>query len=154
MIWWWRHKERDIWQRGTRNASVVPSAMSYLSICNTIGPRVPCTVVDIMPSWWNRDAIIVTRWVAYNKCHWARVPIITVLYRASAHFFFIQIQKCAFLHFQYNDTAGWLFFNAFYSIQIIFADECTEAEGNHWHMRHFKCTDCSCILGGQRYIMR
>merc|ERR1711935_151195 len=38
--------------------------------------------------------------------------------------------------------------------EIIFADECTEAEGNHWHMRHFKCTGCSCILGGQRYIMR
>lgn len=38
--------------------------------------------------------------------------------------------------------------------EIIFADECTEAEGQHWHMRHFKCMDCDIVLGGQRYIMR
>ncbi|KAG7523547.1 prickle 1 [Solea senegalensis] len=38
--------------------------------------------------------------------------------------------------------------------QIIFADECTEAEGRHWHMKHFACFECETILGGQRYIMR
>lgn len=38
--------------------------------------------------------------------------------------------------------------------QIIFADECTEAEGRHWHMKHFACFECETILGGQRYIMK
>lgn len=38
--------------------------------------------------------------------------------------------------------------------QIIFADECTEAEGRHWHMKHFSCFECETILGGQRYIMK
>ncbi|XP_052418860.1 prickle-like protein 2 isoform X2 [Carassius gibelio] len=38
--------------------------------------------------------------------------------------------------------------------EIIFADECTEAEGQHWHMRHFCCYECDAPLGGQRYIMR
>ncbi|KAM4618659.1 prickle-like protein 1a isoform 2-T4 [Polymixia lowei] len=37
---------------------------------------------------------------------------------------------------------------------IIFADECTEAEGRHWHMKHFSCFECETILGGQRYIMK
>ena len=39
-------------------------------------------------------------------------------------------------------------------LQIIFADECTEAEGRHWHMKHFACFECETILGGQRYIMK
>ncbi|XP_047247229.1 prickle-like protein 1a [Girardinichthys multiradiatus] len=38
--------------------------------------------------------------------------------------------------------------------EIIFADECTEAEGRHWHMKHFSCFECEIILGGQRYIMK
>uniref|UniRef100_A0A671T4L4 Prickle-like protein 3 n=1 Tax=Sinocyclocheilus anshuiensis TaxID=1608454 RepID=A0A671T4L4_9TELE len=38
--------------------------------------------------------------------------------------------------------------------EIIFADECTEAEGRHWHMKHFCCFECEAALGGQRYIMR
>jgi len=38
--------------------------------------------------------------------------------------------------------------------QIIFSDECTEAEGRHWHMNHFCCFECDQILGGQQYIMR
>ncbi|XP_018939937.1 prickle-like protein 1 [Cyprinus carpio] len=38
--------------------------------------------------------------------------------------------------------------------EIIFADECTEAEGRHWHMKHFSCFECETILGGQRYIMK
>lgn len=38
--------------------------------------------------------------------------------------------------------------------QIIFADECTEAEGRHWHMKHFACFECEIMLGGQRYIMK
>lgn len=39
-------------------------------------------------------------------------------------------------------------------LQIILADECTEAEGRAWHMKHFACAECSRQLGGQRYIMR
>ncbi|XP_026182382.1 prickle-like protein 1b isoform X2 [Mastacembelus armatus] len=38
--------------------------------------------------------------------------------------------------------------------EIIFADECTEAEGRHWHMKHFVCFECETMLGGQRYIMK
>ncbi|CAG5957762.1 unnamed protein product [Menidia menidia] len=38
--------------------------------------------------------------------------------------------------------------------EIIFADECTEAEGRHWHMKHFSCFECETMLGGQRYIMK
>ncbi|XP_025739058.1 prickle-like protein 1 [Callorhinus ursinus] len=38
--------------------------------------------------------------------------------------------------------------------EIIFADECTEAEGRHWHMKHFCCLECETALGGQRYIMK
>ncbi|KAL3852323.1 hypothetical protein ACJMK2_015980 [Sinanodonta woodiana] len=38
--------------------------------------------------------------------------------------------------------------------EIIFADECTEAEGRSWHMKHFSCFECDSQLGGQRYIMR
>ncbi|XP_026217368.1 prickle-like protein 1b isoform X2 [Anabas testudineus] len=38
--------------------------------------------------------------------------------------------------------------------EIIFADECTEAEGRHWHMKHFACFECETMLGGQRYIMK
>ncbi|XP_073429342.1 prickle-like protein 1 [Dendrobates tinctorius] len=38
--------------------------------------------------------------------------------------------------------------------EIIFADECTEAEGRHWHMKHFCCYECETVLGGQRYIMK
>lgn len=39
-------------------------------------------------------------------------------------------------------------------LQIILADECTEAEGRAWHMKHFACFECDKQLGGQRYIMR
>ncbi|XP_067863680.1 prickle-like protein 1 [Heptranchias perlo] len=38
--------------------------------------------------------------------------------------------------------------------QLIFAEECTEAEGRYWHMDHFSCTECETILGGQKYIMK
>lgn len=38
--------------------------------------------------------------------------------------------------------------------QIILADECTEAEGRAWHMKHFACFECDKQLGGERYIMR
>uniref|UniRef100_A0A3B3ZIB3 Uncharacterized protein n=1 Tax=Periophthalmus magnuspinnatus TaxID=409849 RepID=A0A3B3ZIB3_9GOBI len=38
--------------------------------------------------------------------------------------------------------------------EIILADECTEAEGRCWHMKHFCCFECEAALGGQRYIMR
>ncbi|XP_074125665.1 prickle-like protein 1 [Sminthopsis crassicaudata] len=38
--------------------------------------------------------------------------------------------------------------------EIIFADECTEAECRHWHMKHFCCLECETVLGGQRYIMK
>ena len=41
-----------------------------------------------------------------------------------------------------------------FCLQIIFSDECTEAEGRFWHMKHFCCYECEIPLGGQRYVMR
>ncbi|KAI6207110.1 hypothetical protein M3Y94_00992400 [Aphelenchoides besseyi] len=38
--------------------------------------------------------------------------------------------------------------------ELIFGDECTEAEGRVWHMKHFVCTLCDCQLGGQKYVVR
>ncbi|RNA02938.1 prickle 1, partial [Brachionus plicatilis] len=38
--------------------------------------------------------------------------------------------------------------------EIIFSDECTEAEGRSWHIAHFACFDCNELLGGQRYFMK
>nr|XP_061803024.1 prickle planar cell polarity protein 3-like [Nerophis lumbriciformis] len=38
--------------------------------------------------------------------------------------------------------------------EIIFADECTEAEGRFWHLKHFSCCQCQAALGGQHYVMR
>ncbi|KAL3093206.1 hypothetical protein niasHT_022656 [Heterodera trifolii] len=37
--------------------------------------------------------------------------------------------------------------------ELIFSEECTEAEGRVWHMRHFCCGRCGVPLGGQRYVM-
>lgn len=49
---------------------------------------------------------------------------------------------------------GWVLTIWLPHLQIIFADECTEAEGRHWHMKHFCCFECETVLGGQRYIMK
>uniref|UniRef100_A0A914D7N9 Uncharacterized protein n=1 Tax=Acrobeloides nanus TaxID=290746 RepID=A0A914D7N9_9BILA len=38
--------------------------------------------------------------------------------------------------------------------ELIFSEECTEAEGRVWHMKHFICARCDTQLGGQRYIVR
>ncbi|MBZ3875913.1 Prickle-like protein 2 [Sciurus carolinensis] len=38
--------------------------------------------------------------------------------------------------------------------EIIFADECTEAEGHHWHMKHFCCFEFKTVLGSQHYIVK
>ncbi|KAL6739895.1 hypothetical protein Aduo_013294 [Ancylostoma duodenale] len=38
--------------------------------------------------------------------------------------------------------------------ELIFGEECTEAEGRTWHLHHFQCTDCSKELGGQKYMQR
>ncbi|KAK6037228.1 LIM domain protein [Cooperia oncophora] len=41
-----------------------------------------------------------------------------------------------------------------YVQELIFGDECTEAEGRTWHHHHFQCADCSKELGGQKYMQR
>ncbi|XP_032222997.1 uncharacterized protein LOC5522095 isoform X2 [Nematostella vectensis] len=38
--------------------------------------------------------------------------------------------------------------------EIIFAEQCTEAEDSCWHVQHFCCFECDCPLGGMRYVMR
>lgn len=50
--------------------------------------------------------------------------------------FFLNEQHFIFISFSY--------------FQIILADECTEAEGRAWHMKHFACFECDKQLGGQR----
>ncbi|XP_062451173.1 prickle-like protein 4 isoform X3 [Rhea pennata] len=37
--------------------------------------------------------------------------------------------------------------------QLIFLDECVEAEGRRWHPEHFCCLECQAPLRGQRYVM-
>lgn len=39
-------------------------------------------------------------------------------------------------------------------MQIIFAEQCTEAEDQCWHVQHFSCFECDSPLGGMRYVMR
>ena len=41
----------------------------------------------------------------------------------------------------------------FFSVQLIFTEECTEAEGRLWHLRHFCCVRCGIQLGGHKYLM-
>uniref|UniRef100_A0A914WSY0 Uncharacterized protein n=2 Tax=Plectus sambesii TaxID=2011161 RepID=A0A914WSY0_9BILA len=38
--------------------------------------------------------------------------------------------------------------------EIIFSENCTEAEGRSWHMTHFTCFECDRQLGEQRYRMQ
>ncbi|XP_020911152.1 uncharacterized protein LOC110248926 isoform X3 [Exaiptasia diaphana] len=38
--------------------------------------------------------------------------------------------------------------------EIIFAEQCTEAEDLCWHVQHFSCFECDSPLGGMRYVMR
>ncbi|VDN55949.1 unnamed protein product, partial [Dracunculus medinensis] len=38
--------------------------------------------------------------------------------------------------------------------ELIFSEECTEAEGRTWHMSHFSCVECGTQLGGQKYIAK
>ncbi|NXG31721.1 PRIC2 protein, partial [Dromaius novaehollandiae] len=37
--------------------------------------------------------------------------------------------------------------------QLIFLDECIEAEGRRWHPQHFCCLECEVPLRGQRYVL-
>ncbi|NP_001232024.1 testin [Takifugu rubripes] len=39
------------------------------------------------------------------------------------------------------------------SILLIFCNEYTQAEGHNWHLKHFCCFDCDCILAGETYVM-
>ncbi|XP_057279552.1 prickle-like protein 4 [Pezoporus wallicus] len=38
--------------------------------------------------------------------------------------------------------------------QLIFMEECIEAEGRRWHLEHFCCLECDAPLRGQRYVMQ
>ncbi|NXJ38220.1 PRIC1 protein, partial [Ciconia maguari] len=38
--------------------------------------------------------------------------------------------------------------------QLIFMEECVEAEGRRWHLEHFCCLECDVPLRGQRYVMK
>ncbi|KFP05226.1 Prickle-like 1, partial [Calypte anna] len=41
-----------------------------------------------------------------------------------------------------------------FPLQLIFMEECIEAEGRRWHLEHFCCLECEVPLRGQRYVMR
>ncbi|XP_075996113.1 testin [Genypterus blacodes] len=37
--------------------------------------------------------------------------------------------------------------------ELIFSNEYTQAEEQSWHLKHFCCFDCDCILAGETYVM-
>ncbi|KAL2094031.1 hypothetical protein ACEWY4_011343 [Coilia grayii] len=37
--------------------------------------------------------------------------------------------------------------------ELIFSNEYTQAEGQNWHLKHFCCFDCDCVLAGLTYVM-
>ncbi|KAM4573252.1 testin [Odontesthes bonariensis] len=37
--------------------------------------------------------------------------------------------------------------------ELIFSNEYTQAEGQNWHLKHFCCFECDCILAGETYVM-
>ncbi|XP_017292309.1 testin [Kryptolebias marmoratus] len=37
--------------------------------------------------------------------------------------------------------------------ELVFCNEYTQAEGQNWHLKHFCCFDCDCILAGETYVM-
>lgn len=51
-------------------------------------------------------------------------------------------------------VAGCLRDGLFVPFQLIFLEECIEAEGRRWHPEHFCCLECDAPLCGQRYVMR
>ncbi|NXB41025.1 TES protein, partial [Struthidea cinerea] len=36
--------------------------------------------------------------------------------------------------------------------ELIFSNEYTLAEGQNWHLKHFCCFDCDCVLAGVTYL--
>ncbi|NXR10023.1 TES protein, partial [Semnornis frantzii] len=36
--------------------------------------------------------------------------------------------------------------------ELIFSNEYTQAEGQNWHLKHFCCFDCDCVLAGEIYV--
>ncbi|KAJ3595889.1 hypothetical protein NHX12_002301 [Muraenolepis orangiensis] len=37
--------------------------------------------------------------------------------------------------------------------ELIFSNEYTQAENQNWHLKHFCCFDCDCVLAGETYVM-
>ncbi|KAJ8381853.1 hypothetical protein SKAU_G00026310 [Synaphobranchus kaupii] len=37
--------------------------------------------------------------------------------------------------------------------ELIFCNEYTQAEDQNWHLKHFCCFDCDCVLAGETYVM-
>ncbi|KAM3869871.1 testin [Diretmus argenteus] len=37
--------------------------------------------------------------------------------------------------------------------ELIFSNEYTQAEDQNWHLKHFCCFDCDCVLAGETYVM-
>ncbi|XP_067234893.1 testin [Chanodichthys erythropterus] len=37
--------------------------------------------------------------------------------------------------------------------ELIFSNEYTQAEGHNWHLKHFCCFECDCVLAGETYVM-
>ena len=38
--------------------------------------------------------------------------------------------------------------------ELIFSQQYTEADGQHWHTRHFCCAACCQPLAGRQYVLR
>lgn len=37
--------------------------------------------------------------------------------------------------------------------ELIFSNEYTQAEDQNWHLKHFCCFECDCVLAGETYVM-
>ncbi|CAB1313471.1 unnamed protein product [Coregonus sp. 'balchen'] len=37
--------------------------------------------------------------------------------------------------------------------ELIFSNEYTQAEDQNWHLKHFCCFNCDCVLAGETYVM-
>ena len=119
---------------GTQRALSAPRVKSCWWIWSISTKMARLSAEDTTLSFSNQDVLLVTRWVAIIEA----VPTIILCFTVNHG----------------NDLCSTYLTAACVSPQIIFSDECTEAEGRHWHMKHFACFECEIMLGGQRYIMK
>uniref|UniRef100_H3C656 Testin n=1 Tax=Tetraodon nigroviridis TaxID=99883 RepID=H3C656_TETNG len=61
--------------------------------------------------------------------------------------------RCEMFEILFRTTRPLLNPHSNVCLQLIFCNEYTQAEGHNWHLKHFCCFDCDCILAGETYVM-